>query len=136
MLASTPLEQPIGVPSCESASTRWHHRIGAASRQWLYQLSQHNDDYGRCLGEEVARCFSLDSEHVDDIQELQLLPIPDYLICRISSAVVVDPVATVDGSTYEKEYIVQRLQRCRQDPRPITSCSWASIAIVIPHAAF
>ena len=72
-------------------------------------------DYGQRWGEGAARCFSIEGDFLDDAQGLRLMPVPDSFFCPISAAIMNDPVATVDGCAYEREYI-ERWFRERRHP--------------------
>lgn len=39
----------------------------------------------------------------------RLMPVPDNFLCPISASIMVDPVATVDGCVYERQYIERRV---------------------------
>jgi len=86
-----------------------------ASRQGRQQ------DYGQRWGEGAARCFSLEGDFLDETQGPRLMPVPDSFFCPISSAIMVDPVATVDGCAYEREYIERWFRERRQMRQMITS---------------
>jgi len=77
--------------------------------------------YGQCWGEGAARCFSIEGDFLDDAQGLRLMPVPDSFFCPISAALMNDPVATVDGCAYEREYIERWFRERRQYRQPITS---------------
>lgn len=78
--------------------------------------------YGQRLGSSLARCFSASVvESVGDFMEVQLQPIPGSLTCPISMDVMSDPVATVDGCTYERSQILRWFEHRRQDGLGITS---------------
>lgn len=74
-------------------------------------------EYGRCWGEGAARCFSMGGSWIEDGKGAQLTPIKDCWVCPISTMVMEDPVATIDGCVYERSYIEQWFTQ-RQ---PITS---------------
>jgi len=78
-------------------------------------------DYGQRWGEGAARCFSIEGDFLDDAQGLRLMPVPDSFFCPISAAIMNDPVATVDGCAYEREYIERWFRERRQFRQPITS---------------
>lgn len=78
-------------------------------------------DYGQRWGEGAARCFSIEGDFLDDAQGPRLMPVPDSFFCPISAAVMNDPVATVDGCAYEREYIERWFRERRQFRQPITS---------------
>lgn len=84
------------------------------------QATRHAD-YGQRWGEGAARCFSIDCDFLDDALGLRLMPVPDSFFCPISSAIMNDPVATVDGCSYEREYIERWFRERRQFRQPITS---------------
>ncbi len=82
--------------------------------------------FGEQWGLGVSRCLRLELE--DEAGEMfggncdaRLLPIPDSFICPISTGIMVDPVATVDGSIYEREQIEIWIRERRQRRRPVTS---------------
>merc|ERR1719401_1340047 len=52
---------------------------------------------------------------------LRLQPVPENFLCPISTSIMEDPVATVDGAVYERAYIEQWFRSCRQGRREITS---------------
>eukprot|EP00439_Symbiodinium_sp_Y106_P049247 s3050_g6.t1 len=52
---------------------------------------------------------------------VRLMPVPDSFVCPISAAIMVDPVATVDGSVYERNYIERWFREKRQEGNRITS---------------
>lgn len=64
--------------------------------------------------EKTAFCRSQD-DHI------RLMPIPGCFLCPISQEVMVDPVSTVDGSVYEREYIEQWFRQREQQHEPLTS---------------
>jgi len=78
-------------------------------------------DYGQMWGEGAARCFSIEGDFLDDSQPMRLMPVPDSFFCPISAAIMNDPVATVDGCSYEREYIERWFREKRQFRQPITS---------------
>ena len=72
---------------------------------------------GQRWGEGIARCFSVE----DDLEEelaVHLQPIPDSFKCSISLEVMENPVATVDGSVYDRRYIEDCWRRCQENHRP------------------
>ncbi|CAK8996096.1 unnamed protein product [Durusdinium trenchii] len=77
--------------------------------------------YGEHWGEGAARCFSLEADILDEDHAVRLMPVPDSFVCPISAAIMVDPVATVDGSVYERGYIERWFRERRQDGNRITS---------------
>lgn len=85
------------------------------------QFADRLADYGQRWGEGAARCFSIDCDFLDDAQGLRLMPVPDSFFCPISAAIMNDPVATVDGCSYEREYIERWFRERRQFRQPITS---------------
>ena len=79
--------------------------------------------YGEHWGEGAARCFSLEADILDEDHAVRLMPVPDSFVCPISAAIMVDPVATVDGSVYERGYIERWFREQRQQGHRITSPS-------------
>mmetsp|Transcript_23822 Transcript_23822/g.51815 ORF Transcript_23822/g.51815 Transcript_23822/m.51815 type:complete len:632 (+) Transcript_23822:80-1975(+) len=77
--------------------------------------------YGEHWGEGAARCFSLEADILDEDHAVRLMPVPDSFVCPISAAIMVDPVATVDGSVYERGYIERWFRERRQQGHRITS---------------
>ncbi|CAE7610550.1 PUB4 [Symbiodinium sp. CCMP2456] len=77
--------------------------------------------YGEHWGEGAARCFSLEADILDEDHAVRLMPVPDSFVCPISAAIMVDPVATVDGSVYERNYIERWFREKRQEGNRITS---------------
>lgn len=78
-------------------------------------------DYGQRWGECASRCFSIEGDFLDDSQITRLMPLPESFFCPISTAMMVDPVATVDGSAYEREHIERWFRERRQQRQAITS---------------
>lgn len=78
-------------------------------------------DYGQRWGEGAARCFSIEGDFLDDGLGLRLMPVPESFFCPISAAIMNDPVATVDGCSYEREYIERWFRERRQFRQSITS---------------
>jgi len=52
---------------------------------------------------------------------VRLMPVPDNFLCPISAAIMVDPVATVDGCVYERQYIERWFRERRQQGCRISS---------------
>ena len=77
--------------------------------------------HGGRWGEGAARCFSLEGNVLDEQVGIRLQPIPDNFICPISAAIMDDPVATIDGNVYEREYIERWIWQCQQRRQPPTS---------------
>eukprot|EP00930_Biecheleria_cincta_P006071 TRINITY_DN107049_c0_g1_i1.p1 TRINITY_DN107049_c0_g1~~TRINITY_DN107049_c0_g1_i1.p1 ORF type:complete len:647 (-),score=147.47 TRINITY_DN107049_c0_g1_i1:225-2165(-) len=77
--------------------------------------------YGEHWGEGAARCFSLEADILDEDHAVRLMPVPDSFVCPISAAIMVDPVATVDGCVYERPYIERWFRERRQQGHRITS---------------
>lgn len=77
--------------------------------------------YGEHWGEGAARCFSLEADILDEDHAVRLMPVPDSFVCPISAAIMVDPVATVDGCVYERPYIERWFRERRQEGHRITS---------------
>ena len=75
---------------------------------------------GQRWGEGIARCFSVEDD-LDEELAVRLQPIPDSFKCSISLEVMEDPVATVDGSVYDRRYIEDWWRRCQENHRPLTS---------------
>jgi len=84
------------------------------------QPSRHAQ-YGEHWGEGAARCFSIDADILDEDLAVRLMPVPDSFVCPISAAIMVDPVATVDGCIYERQYIERWFRERRQQGHRITS---------------
>mmetsp|Transcript_23990 Transcript_23990/g.54003 ORF Transcript_23990/g.54003 Transcript_23990/m.54003 type:complete len:642 (-) Transcript_23990:57-1982(-) len=84
------------------------------------QPSRHAQ-YGEHWGEGAARCFSLEADILDEDHAVRLMPVPDSFVCPISATIMVDPVATVDGSVYERNYIERWFRERRQEGHRITS---------------
>lgn len=78
-------------------------------------------DYGRRWGEGAARCFSIEGDFLDEDQGVRLMPVPESFMCPISLAIMADPVAAVDGSTYDRDYIERWFRQRRQEKKPLTS---------------
>merc|ERR1719482_90557 len=78
-------------------------------------------DYGQCWGEGAARCFSIEGDFLDEDQGVRLMPVPDSFVCPISLSIMVDPVAAVDGTIYERDYMERWIRQQRQDGKAITS---------------
>ena len=76
---------------------------------------------GQRWGEGIARCFSVEDDLMDEELAVRLQPIPDNFKCSISLEVMEDPVATVDGSVYDRRYIEDWWRRCQENHRPLTS---------------
>merc|ERR1719221_1069855 len=77
--------------------------------------------YGEHWGEGAARCFSIETDILDEDHAVRLMPVPDSFVCPISAAIMVDPVATVDGCVYERAYIERWFRERRQNGNRITS---------------
>eukprot|EP00747_Dinoflagellata_sp_TGD_P183792 gnl/TRDRNA2_/TRDRNA2_38938_c0_seq1.p1 gnl/TRDRNA2_/TRDRNA2_38938_c0~~gnl/TRDRNA2_/TRDRNA2_38938_c0_seq1.p1 ORF type:complete len:737 (+),score=124.26 gnl/TRDRNA2_/TRDRNA2_38938_c0_seq1:54-2264(+) len=77
--------------------------------------------YGQCWGEGAARYYSIEGDFLNEEASLKLIPLPDSFICPMTLSVMVDPVATVDGCAYEREYIQTWFRQQRQQRQPITS---------------
>ena len=75
---------------------------------------------GQRWGEGIARCFSVEDD-LDEELAVRLQPIPDSFKCSISLEVMEDPVATLDGSVYDRRYIEDWWRRCQENHRPLTS---------------
>eukprot|EP00929_Paragymnodinium_shiwhaense_P106430 TRINITY_DN7180_c0_g2_i1.p1 TRINITY_DN7180_c0_g2~~TRINITY_DN7180_c0_g2_i1.p1 ORF type:complete len:809 (-),score=234.95 TRINITY_DN7180_c0_g2_i1:235-2661(-) len=82
--------------------------------------SRHGD-YGQHWGEGAARCFSIEGDFLNEDEAVHLMPVPDSFICPISAGIMVDPVATVDGCTYERGSIERWFREKRQGGQTITS---------------
>ncbi|CAE8601035.1 unnamed protein product, partial [Polarella glacialis] len=78
-------------------------------------------DYGQRWGEGAARCFSIEGDFLDEDAPLRLMPMPDSFLCPISATIMQDPVATVDGCSYERDYIERWFRERRQARQPVTS---------------
>lgn len=78
-------------------------------------------NYGERWGEGAARCFSIECDILDEDHAVRLMPVPDSFVCPISAAIMVDPVATVDGCVYERQYIERWFRARRQQSKHITS---------------
>lgn len=77
--------------------------------------------YGQRWGEGAARCFSIDLQALDEEECVRLMPIPGCFVCPISQEVMVDPVATADGSVYERAFIEHWFREQQQRRQPIRS---------------
>mmetsp|Transcript_23659 Transcript_23659/g.74359 ORF Transcript_23659/g.74359 Transcript_23659/m.74359 type:complete len:653 (+) Transcript_23659:125-2083(+) len=77
--------------------------------------------YGEHWGEGAARCFSMSADILDEDHAVRLMPVPDSFVCPISTAIMVDPVATVDGCVYERTFIERWFRERRQQGHRITS---------------
>mmetsp|Transcript_97106 Transcript_97106/g.177933 ORF Transcript_97106/g.177933 Transcript_97106/m.177933 type:complete len:722 (-) Transcript_97106:79-2244(-) len=77
--------------------------------------------YGEHWGEGAARCFSIECDILDEDHAVRLMPVPDSFVCPISACIMVDPVATVDGCVYERQYIERWFRARRQQGQQITS---------------
>lgn len=77
--------------------------------------------YGEHWGEGAARCFSIECDILDEDHAVRLMPVPDSFVCPISASIMVDPVATVDGCVYERQYIERWFRARRQQGQQITS---------------
>jgi len=77
--------------------------------------------YGEHWGEGAARCFSIEADMLDEDHAVRLMPVPDSFVCPISAAIMIDPVATVDGCVYERPYIERWFRERRQQGQRITS---------------
>lgn len=77
--------------------------------------------YGEHWGEGAARCFSIETDILDEDHAVRLMPVPDSFVCPISASIMVDPVATVDGCIYERQYIERWFRARRQQGQQITS---------------
>lgn len=97
-------EGPLSGPAAATASTASRHA-----------------QYGEHWGEGAARCFSLESDILDEDHAVRLMPVPDNFLCPISAAIMVDPAATVDGCVYERQYIERWFRERRQQGHNITS---------------
>ncbi|CAK0852831.1 unnamed protein product [Prorocentrum cordatum] len=75
--------------------------------------------FGRHWGESAARYFRIDASALED-HVVRLTPIPG-IICPVSQDVIIDPVATVDGSLYDRAHIEQWFQRRQKKDKPLTS---------------
>lgn len=84
-------------------------------------LAMRHADYGQRWGEGAARYFYIEGDLLDDSQDMRLMPVPDSFVCPISAAIMTDPVATVDGCAYEREYIERWFRERRQQRQSITS---------------
>ncbi|CAK9022825.1 Hypothetical protein (Fragment), partial [Durusdinium trenchii] len=62
-------------------------------------------EYGERWGEGAARYFSIEADFLDEDQSIRLMPVPESFFCPISATIMSDPVATVDGCAYERDYI-------------------------------
>eukprot|EP00927_Polykrikos_kofoidii_P062596 TRINITY_DN57403_c0_g1_i1.p1 TRINITY_DN57403_c0_g1~~TRINITY_DN57403_c0_g1_i1.p1 ORF type:complete len:902 (+),score=161.87 TRINITY_DN57403_c0_g1_i1:57-2708(+) len=78
-------------------------------------------DYGQHWGEGAARCFSIVGDFLDEDQGVRLMPVPESFMCPIAQAIMVDPVAAVDGNIYERDYIERWFRQRRQDRKSPTS---------------
>ncbi|CAE8718086.1 unnamed protein product [Polarella glacialis] len=77
--------------------------------------------YGEHWGKGAARCFSIEADMLDEDHAVRLMPVPDSFVCPISAAIMIDPVATVDGCVYERPYIERWFRERRQQGQRITS---------------
>lgn len=77
--------------------------------------------YGEHWGEGAARCFSIETDILDEDHAVRLMPVPDSFVCPIAASIMRDPVATVDGCVYEREYIERWFRVKRQESQQITS---------------
>ena len=75
---------------------------------------------GQRWGEGIARCFSVEDDLMDEELAVRLQPIPASFKCSISWDVMEDPVATVDGSVYDRRYTEEWWRRCQENDRPLT----------------
>ena len=76
---------------------------------------------GQRWGEGIARCFSVEDDLMDEELAVRLQPIPDSFKCSISLEVMEDPVATVDGSVYDRRCVEDWWRLCQENDRPLTS---------------
>jgi len=72
-------------------------------------------------GRAAARCFKLHIDVLHAEQQLTLMPVPDSFICPISTGVMQKPVATVDGSIYDRDQIEAWIRHCKQNRLSVTS---------------
>merc|ERR1719188_32499 len=86
-----------------------------------FQQPSRHAQYGEHWGEGAARCFSIESEILDEDHAVRLMPVPDNFLYPISAAIMVDPVATVDGCVYERQFIERWFRERRQQGCRITS---------------
>jgi len=84
-------------------------------------LAMRHADYGQRWGEGAARYFYIEGDFLDENLGLRLMPVPDGFFCPISAAIMADPVSTVDGCAYEREYIERWFRERRQQRQTITS---------------
>eukprot|EP00434_Breviolum_minutum_P022067 symbB.v1.2.019482.t1/scaffold1594.1/size109923/4 len=78
-------------------------------------------EYGERWGEGAARYFSIEADFLDEDQSIRLMPVPESFFCPISATIMSDPVATVDGCAYERDYIERWFRERRQVNQVITS---------------
>lgn len=78
-------------------------------------------EYGERWGEGAARYFSIEADFLDEDQSIRLMPVPESFFCPISATIMSDPVATVDGCAYERDYIERWFRERRQSNQAITS---------------
>lgn len=78
-------------------------------------------EYGERWGEGAARYFSIEADFLDEDQGIRLMPVPESFFCPISATIMSDPVATVDGCAYERDYIERWFRERRQSHQQITS---------------
>lgn len=78
-------------------------------------------EYGERWGEGAARYFSIEADFLDEDQSIRLMPVPESFFCPISATIMSDPVATVDGCAYERDYIERWFRERRQANQAITS---------------
>lgn len=89
--------------------------------EFAAQPPSRHAQYGEHWGEGAARCFSLEADILDEDHAVRLMPVPDSFVCPISAAIMIDPVATVDGCVYERPYIERWFRERRQQGHRITS---------------
>lgn len=77
--------------------------------------------YGCKWGEGAARCFQIDFEALEEGGRVRLLPCPDCFVCPISKEIMKDPVSTVDGLVYDREYIEKWFERLQRKNKALTS---------------
>jgi len=116
----------------QAASAASDVQIGTAERLLPLLVRQHYEDERRALresaGGESARAVELNAEAqsiegcaCDAITALrrQRGPgrVPDYFCCKITMEVMLDPVVTPDGITYERSALLEHLRKVgRFDP--------------------
>eukprot|EP00931_Biecheleriopsis_adriatica_P086685 TRINITY_DN61299_c0_g1_i1.p1 TRINITY_DN61299_c0_g1~~TRINITY_DN61299_c0_g1_i1.p1 ORF type:complete len:793 (+),score=180.63 TRINITY_DN61299_c0_g1_i1:143-2521(+) len=114
----------MSVPQRSSSSMPDIPPVPAAAEPLNYHAAARQGrqaEYGERWGEGAARYFSIEADFLDEDAGVRLMPVPDSFFCPIAATIMSDPVATVDGCAYERDYIERWFRERRQNHQPITS---------------